>query len=237
MKALLALRVSTEGKGQDEGDQEAPLRAVAERMGWPVVGVVRTQQSAWKEASAAAWEKQVRGELVTTGADVLMVWSLDRFTRQKPVRAMQAVLGLEEHLGVHFWSLNEPFLNTTAGTFREPLLALIAWLGEQESAKKSERVTKKHAAKAAQADNLGQRAAWGRGRIPSRMDRLKVWACKDAKMALRGIEAATGVPKSTVDRILHDERLVPNMDEKRVLLAFENALAVPKGPKGHGGSQ
>lgn len=235
MKAVLALRVSTEGKGQDEGDQEAPLRDAARRLGWNVVGVVQTKESAWKEASAIAWEAEVRDELVKSSADVLMVWSLDRFTRRKPLAAMQAVAGLEEHLGVHFWSLQEPFLNTAAGTFREPLLALIAWLGETESAKKSHRVRKKHAAKAAHAEALGTKAKWGRGRIPTNVDRAAVWACKDRGLSVRGTEMEIGVPKSTVSRILQEPRPVPNVGLESDPSASKDGSAVPSEPEGQAG--
>lgn len=76
--------------------------------------------------------------------DHLLVWSLDRFSREERfTRAVEAIWDLEK-LGVRFHSVREPLLDTPddgqPNLAREILLALLPVLAAWESRRRSERV-------------------------------------------------------------------------------------------------
>lgn len=208
---MIAARVSTKRDGgQDPTTQRDKLRAAAARLGYDVVAEVVEHSSAWQDQKAAEWEKKVFEAVVSSGADVLMVWALDRFTRRKPGPALRLVERLEKHHGVALYSLQEPFLSTATAdpAMRDLLLSLFSWVAEQESARRSARVNAKVEAKKNRAEAIGQRAKWGRGSMPTAADVQAVWRLRSQQgfngrpMPVRGIAVLTGLSKSTVQRIL-----------------------------------
>ncbi len=136
-RAALWLRVST--AEQVAANQEPALRALAERRGWAVGPVYRLEESAF--AGGEAYRRAVT-QLVRDGRlgrfTVLLVWALDRLSREGPL----ATLGLVDQLaraGVTVVSAQEPWTEAP-GELRELLLAIVAWVARQESARRSERV-------------------------------------------------------------------------------------------------
>ena len=70
--------------------------------------------------------------------DVIVVWSLDRFSREGEWSVSQIMASLQDW-NVRFFSYNEPFLDTT-GPFAGFLIPLFAWLARQESIRKGKAV-------------------------------------------------------------------------------------------------
>ena len=70
--------------------------------------------------------------------DVLVVWSLDRFSREGEWSVSRIMAALQDW-NVRFYSYNEPFLDTT-GPFAGFLIPLFAWLSRQESIRKGKAV-------------------------------------------------------------------------------------------------
>lgn len=219
MKALIAARVSTKKDGgQDPTTQRDALRAAAARLGYEVAAELVEHSSAWQDAKAAEWERKVFEAVTASGADVLMVWALDRFTRRKPGPALRLVERLEKHHGVHLYSLQEPFLSTATAdpAMRDLLLSLFSWVAEQESARRSARVLAKVEAKRNRAEAIGQRAKWGRGHLST--EEQEEWAGRlfAAGNTVRVVAMITGLSKSAAGRLRQ---------------------RVPKEPEGQGGAE
>lgn len=203
-RIVLVGRVSRGERQQDPQSQIIPLRAAADRLGWVVVDVVAEKLSAWDEREAAKVRDKALAPIVAGKADAIAVWALDRVCRGGIADAFAFLARLETHLGAGFYSLQEPFLNTATGDRqqRELMVSLLSWVAHWESQRKSERVKAKHTSKAAHAEAIGQRATWGRGYVPTALDRHAVIAAKKDGGTVRGIAAALRLSKSTVARII-----------------------------------
>jgi DNA invertase Pin-like site-specific DNA recombinase len=136
-------RVSTED--QDLAGQERELRQEAERRGWSVVETYREKISGTGKVERAEYERLLRDAAASNRRwSHLIVWALDRFSREATfTRATQAVLDLERR-GVEFHSLKEPTLDTPEdgrpNLGRDVLLALLPVIASFESKRRSERV-------------------------------------------------------------------------------------------------
>ena len=137
MRACVWLRVSTGDRGQDPALQRADVERVCQHRGWEVVKVYEVQESAFgkkpREQFQAMLEDARKGKF-----DVLVVWSLDRFSREGEWSVSRIMASLQDW-NVRFYSYNEPFLDTT-GPFAGFLIPLFAWLARQESIRKGKAV-------------------------------------------------------------------------------------------------
>jgi DNA invertase Pin-like site-specific DNA recombinase len=137
LRACLWLRISTNSKGQDAELQRADLERVCEQRGWEVVRIFEVEESAFgkkpREQFQAMLEEARKGKF-----DVLVVWSMDRFSREGEWSVSRVMAALQDW-NVRFYSYNEPFLDTT-GPFAGFLIPLFAWLARQESIRKGRAV-------------------------------------------------------------------------------------------------
>lgn len=143
--AALYLRVSTED--QDLEGQERELREYCAREQIEVVRVYREKRSAWSGRSRPDYEAMLRD--VRAGSrlfEVVVVWSLDRFSRERRYdRALAAIFDLESQ-GVRFAAYKEPYLNTpvkgdpNSEMVRNMLLAIFSAIAGWESTRRSDRV-------------------------------------------------------------------------------------------------
>lgn len=204
-RAVLFARVSTDDRGQDTGSQLLALRSVAARFGWQVVAEVPLEISAWTEKTAADVRRQALAAVRQHRADVLAVWALDRVCRAGIAEAFSLLSELEKHLGASFFSYTEAFLSTATADphMRSLLLALFAWMAEQESRRKSERVKARVESKRQRGAAIGQRGKWGRGHLATEADVARVRTLASAGRSLRAIQAETGIARTTVARIVN----------------------------------
>lgn len=102
----------------------------------------------------------------------MMVWSLDRLTREGIEAALKKLSHLEQHLGVEFYSLQEPFLSTATAdrSQRELMVTLMAWAAKWESVRRSERLKARAQQTRTNAEKIGVRAKWGKGKMPTPKD-------------------------------------------------------------------
>lgn len=70
--------------------------------------------------------------------DILLFWSLDRFTREGAMKTITYLQRLESY-GIQFKSYIESYLDST-GIFKEAIISLLATLAKQERVRLSERV-------------------------------------------------------------------------------------------------
>jgi len=203
-RAVLLARVSTSDKGQDPETQLQALRAAAARLGWTIAAELQLKLSAWDERAAAEVRRRALEQIELGHADTLMVWSWDRFSRQGIDGAFRELAYLEQHLGAAFYSLQEPFLCTASESreHRELLLAVISWAAKWESERRSERLRAKVVAKRGRAEQLGQRARWGKGYLALSQDATACLELRARGLSERSIAAALGLSKTTVHRHL-----------------------------------
>jgi DNA invertase Pin-like site-specific DNA recombinase len=138
----LYLRVSSEE--QDLAGQERDLRAEADRRGWPVVAVYSEKVTGTGRVERGEYER-LREDARRSDRmwDRVLVWSLDRWSREPSfVRAVGSIEELEA-LGVRFHSLREPTLDSaedgSPSVARDLLRAVLPVISSFESRRKSER--------------------------------------------------------------------------------------------------
>src|SRR6201988_2825326 len=137
-RAAIYARVSTEDRGQTPDNQLRQLRAWCERMGYPVVHEYVEHENGGK---GVEYRKQL-GAMFAGAArrefDLLLVWSLDRSSREGMAATVAHLQRLAAH-GVAFRSFIEEHLSTENELVRNILLAVLASLAKLEREKISQR--------------------------------------------------------------------------------------------------
>jgi DNA invertase Pin-like site-specific DNA recombinase len=204
-RPLLVARVSTVDQGQDPENQLGPLRDVAHRLGWQIAGELPLKLSAWDAKEAKKVWEAVLEKLQETRADTLMVWATDRIYREKADGIFARIEYLEKHLGISYYSLQEPFLNTgTDPHQRELLLFIAAWLANWESRHRSERLLAAAERRRHRAGDQG-RAAWGRGKMPTVSDHEAAMRLRASGRTYRAIAGDLGLSLGVVHKLVHAE--------------------------------
>ena len=159
-RVALWLRVST--GDQETENQALALRELAERRGMVIVAEYRVQKSAWRGAHQKALG-EVYADARRGRFNVLLVWSLDRLSREGPLATLEIVDRLGRS-GVQVISREEGWTEG-AGELRDLLLAIAGWVARMESNRRSERTK----AGLERARSQGKRL----GRPPGSKDRRK----------------------------------------------------------------
>ncbi len=135
MRTAIYARVSTEDKGQDTENQLVQLREYCARKDWAVAEEYLDHVSG-KTATRDGF-KRLMSDASRRKFDVVLVWALDRFTREGIPETFEHLKKLTSY-GVQFESFTEPHFRTMgpAGTL---MLAIAAWIAEQERLRISER--------------------------------------------------------------------------------------------------
>ena len=133
-KAGLLLRVSD--SGQHTENQLPDLQAWANRRGLEIVQVYELQESAWRGAHEKMLS-QVYRDARQGKFQVLLVWALDRLSREGPLATLEIVHRLGQ-AGVQVWSYQEPWTEA-GGELLDLLLAIAGWVARMESNRRSER--------------------------------------------------------------------------------------------------
>lgn len=163
-KDIIYLRTSTDE--QDPENQLADVQSIA-----PTDSeVVREHGSAWKDDPKARPEfSRLLDSLKKGCLSSVNVWDLDRLFRNR-VRCAD-FLRLCQARGVVVRSYRQPWLqefeNLPGGMgdmLREVLVQVFAWMAEEESRKKSERVKAAYQAK----KRRGETESWGRPGLPEK---------------------------------------------------------------------
>jgi DNA invertase Pin-like site-specific DNA recombinase len=150
----LYARVSTKEGKQHLDNQLGELRSYARRMRWRIAGEYTDQITGTSEKRPGLDElfSAAAGKLF----DIVLVFDLSRMTRNGPASAFAQIERLKS-AGVEFWSLREEqFRTPTAGPL---LIAIAAYLAQQERAAISDRVRAGLARAKAAGVVLGRRKA------------------------------------------------------------------------------
>src|SRR5262245_40090756 len=191
-RIVLYARVSTKDKGQDSRNQLAQLREFCARQDWTIVHEYIDQ------ASGKSAERPKFKELMASASrhefDLVLFWSLDRFSREGVLQTLQHLQTLTSY-GVGWKSLTEQYLDS-CGIFRDAVLSILATIAKQERVRLSERTV------------AGLERARKQGRIGGRprvvTDRARVAELRAAGKSLGEIAAEMGLAKTTVARIAQE---------------------------------
>lgn len=188
MTCALYARVSTRNLGQDPENQLLQLRDFAKSKGWKIVRVYEDRESAGgkpREQFQKLFEDVTKPK---RPFDVLLFWSLDRFSREGVYETLHRLKELDR-AGVQFLSLQEQYLDTL-GPFREAVLGILAAVAKLERNRLSERV------KAGVARVRRDKKAWGRK--PCRIDESKLKRMRKKGYSLSEIAGVLKVSRTTV---------------------------------------
>ena len=162
-QVALYARVSTKDKGQDVENQLAQLREFCGRQGYEIYDEYMDDESGTKGKRERSGFARLFEDVGKRKFDVVLVWSLDRFTREgisKTIFYLQQLDGL----GVNFKSYTEQYLDTDNELIRHVVLGMLAYFAKLQREKISENTKSALARKKAQGVRLGQ---------PSKFDRYR----------------------------------------------------------------
>jgi DNA invertase Pin-like site-specific DNA recombinase len=169
-RAAIWTRVST-GE-QETGNQLHALRTWAKNRGLTIGPEWEVEESAFTGEHRGKLSEALNAARLGE-FDVLLVWSLDRLSREG-VEATLALLRQFHERGVAVWSHEESFTETSDPHMRELLASIYGWMAKQESQRRSERI------KAAIASRK-ERGTWtGRGK-DTRKRRTSGYLAREAR--------------------------------------------------------
>jgi len=134
MKVAIYARVSTED--QTTENQIWELEQWAGRRGWQVVDIYRENETAWKSGHQKQWARLKQDARLRT-FDAVVVWALDRVTRQGVSYLFQQIQALKTY-DVKLISMQEVWIETL-GELTEVFVALVGFIASYESRRRSER--------------------------------------------------------------------------------------------------
>lgn len=181
-----------EKKHQDTENQLLDLRRYAKAQKWDAIEYIdhETGKHSDREALQAMFTDASRRKF-----DVVLVWSLDRFTREGVLDTFAHVKRLTDY-GVQFESYSEPYFRTT-GPAGELLMAVLAWVAKQERLRISER-TIAGLERARKCGRVG-----GRPRKAFDLRRAQELRSRVPPVSWRTIASELGVPQSSIRKALN----------------------------------
>ena len=135
MKCLIYTRVSTDW--QTPENQIAQLKEYAAKQDWQIVDVKVDICSGSKSANDRTGLKSVFEMARQRKFDVLLFWSLDRFSREGSRQTLEYLSRLDSY-GVKWHSYTEEYISSL-GIFADAIISLMACLAKQERIRISER--------------------------------------------------------------------------------------------------
>ena len=194
-RVSLYARVSTKGKGQDTANQLAQLRDFCRLQNWEVTHEYIDQASG--KSSERPQFKQMMADASRREFDLVLFWSLDRFSREGVLETLQHLQRLTSlaSYGVGWRSFTEQYLDS-CGIFRDAVLSILPTIAKQERIRLSERTV------------AGLERARRQGRVGGRpqliTDRVKIAELRAAGKSLGQIAAEMGLTKTTVARLVRE---------------------------------
>jgi len=165
----LYIRVSTDEERQNINNQIDPLEKYAQSMSYQISNKYIDYVSGG--TSNRPQFQQMLEDVKLHKFDILLVWSLDRFSRESILNTL-SYLEILKRNKVAIKSLQESWLDTSDEGIGELLIAIISWVAQQERKRISERVK----AGLKKAKNVGKRGKDKKSR--KRLGYFKRWNSK-----------------------------------------------------------
>lgn len=189
MKTVIYSRVSTEEQNLE--NQIEQLKEYADRQGWEIVEVITDVCSGGKSAEERQGLKKVFDMARKKQFDVLLFWSLDRFSREGSRQTLEYLTKLDSYK-VKWQSYSEEYISSL-GIFADAIISLMACLAKQERIRISER-TKAGLARIRGKKTLGR---------PKVADDARIKELRSKGYTLIRIALECGVSQTRVHQILH----------------------------------
>lgn len=135
MKCIIYTRVSTED--QTAENQIAQLKEYAKRKEWQVTEIITDVCSGGRSAEERVGLKGVFTKARQKKFDVLLFWSLDRFSREGSRKTLEYLTKLDDY-NIKWHSYTEEYISSL-GIFADAIISLMACLAKQERIRISER--------------------------------------------------------------------------------------------------
>jgi len=136
MKVAIYARISTSNKGQDADNQLQVLKEYCRRMDYCIykeyvdeISGGSSERPSFKNMFADASKRKF---------DLVLFWSLDRFSREGTRATIRHMEQLESY-GINFKSYTEQYIDS-CGIFKDVVISLLSTLARQEKIRISERV-------------------------------------------------------------------------------------------------
>jgi len=191
MKTAIYVRVSTDK--QEVENQLQPLLDFANKRGLEVYKI-------YKDIATGKSSNREEFNIMISEAhqkkfDAILVWSLDRLSREGMVKTVYLLEHLS-NIGVNVISYTEPYLDTSNELARNILLAVVSTLAKAERERISERT------KAGLERLKKQGKKLGRPPIPENT-REEIVKLRKEKLSLREIGETLGVSHTLVSQVLN----------------------------------
>lgn len=190
MKCLIYTRVSTDR--QENDNQIAQLREFAEKSGWEIIDIVTDVCSGGTTAEQRQGLSKVFSLASRKKFDVLLFWSLDRFSREGSRKTLEYLTRLDA-CGVKWHSYTEQFISS-CGIFADAIISIMAALARQEKIRIQERT------------KAGLERAKRKGKVlgrPQAIDRAKILELRTQGLSMRKIAAELGISAPRVCQIIN----------------------------------
>ncbi|MDQ3397331.1 MAG: recombinase family protein [Deinococcota bacterium] len=138
LRVAIYSRVSKDDDSQTPENQLLELRAYCERQGYDIVEEYVDYESGRKGKAERKRFAELLKDASQRKFDLLLLWSLDRFSREG-IRKTLNYLELLEGYGVAFKSYTEEYLDTSNELLRHIVVGTIAYFAELEAKRISER--------------------------------------------------------------------------------------------------
>jgi DNA invertase Pin-like site-specific DNA recombinase len=188
-RAAVYARVSTDG--QETENQLLQMAKFVESQGWERRDFIDHQsgKTAQRPQLQALFAAAARRDV-----DVVVFWSLDRFTREGALATLQH-LALLGSYGVRFRSYTEPYLDS-CGLWGDAIIAILGTIAKQERVRTVERVK----AGIERARTVGTKSGRPIGAPPVVFDRARLVELRRAGQSWRTIARVLKVSVGTVRR-------------------------------------
>jgi DNA invertase Pin-like site-specific DNA recombinase len=131
-------RVFTKGKGQDTQNQILQLNKFCEINNYQIYKIYEDHESGSKGRKERASFDMMFKEARQRKFQMIVFWSLDRFSRESIFKTMMYLKQLDEY-GIKFHSYTEEYLTTDNGLVSNVLLSVMNYFAKLEREKISER--------------------------------------------------------------------------------------------------
>jgi putative DNA-invertase from lambdoid prophage Rac len=191
---MIYSRVST--GDQHFENQLSQLKGYAQKQEWEIVGVKTDISSGSKsikerEGLSAVFEAAHKKEF-----DVLLFWSLDRFSREGSRKTLEYLTMLDSY-NVQWHSFTEQYISSL-GMFSDAIIAILSTLAKQERIRISERT------KAGLARVKAQGAKLGRPRLAPEI-RAEAKALRESGLSYSRIGKSMGISKARAYQLINEE--------------------------------
>ena len=193
MRCLIYTRVSTDR--QENDNQIAQLKEYAERSGWEISDIITDICSGGTAAEQRKGLSQVFSLASRKKFDVLLFWSLDRFSREGSRKTLEYLTRLDS-CGIKWHSYTEQFISS-CGIFADAIIAIMSTLARQEKIRIQERT------------KAGLERAKRKGKVlgrPQTIDREKILDLREQGLSMRKIATELGISAPRVCQIINAQQ-------------------------------